>query len=639
MGISVYMKLIKIKHKDENSIDSIVERKSRFGNETDKYLLSQAEAVWHSFREFRERRARVIRFVYEDQWGDYITVNGKTMTQREYLTKQGNVALQANLMASKANSIVGSHVKEGAIPSIHARARDFQVLGEILSETLHANWDNNDMSELKISLEQELLYGGLAVAKESFEKMHGEEDAWTRVVNPNMFAFSSAMQDSRFNDISMIVELHDYTFNEMCAAYVESDEDYEQLKEWYGSESSPLKADDLVDVSQKNDNDRTFFYNASNSKMCRVIEVWTKERRPRYHVWDPQEADTWDIDLDDKDTLNLIKRINKDRTEQGKALGFADDEIPTIQLHMFVDTFWYVRHLTPSGYILFESESNLPDREHPYTICAYPFVNGKICGFLADAVDLQLAINRELVIYDWMKRLDTKGITFVPQSIIPDGMSYSQFAEQWTSMDGIVFYKPTQNGDKPFVEHGASGHLNTAEMVKMLSDTMADSVSASGALQGKTPYAGTSAQLYAQQKESSTTPIAVVSEKFDTFLKHLSIKKTKFIQKYYNVNQYAEIAGSMGNIDWGSIDLSKIGELKFKFKFTFDADHTSLRQDSNELLLSLMQQGMLMANDVLELGEFHNADAISAKLNERAAQMQAQQQIGADYEQKKQMFM
>ena len=237
-----------------------------------------------------------------------------------------------------------------------------------------------------------------------------------------------------------------------------------------------------------------------------------------------------------------------------------------------------------------------------------------------------------------MKRLNAKGITFVPQNIIPDGMSYSTFAEQWTSMDGIVFYKPTQGGDKPFVEHGSTGQLNTAEMVKLLSDTMADSVSVSGAIQGKTPYAGTSASLYAQQKENSTTPIAVVMDKLETFIRHMAVKKTEFIQEYYNVNQFAEIAESMESIDWSTVNFGDIKDLQYTFKYSIDADRTSLRQETNDLLLGLMNMGAMNAMDVMDLGEFANADAIAERLAQRAEEAAAAQQVSENLDEKRKLF-
>lgn len=633
------MKLIKIKRKDRDSIDSVVQRKSyNSEDDRDESKLHQAEQVWYTFAPFRRRRARTIRFVFEDQWGDLITVNGKTMTQREYLTKQGNIALQANLMANKANSIVGSHIKEGALPSLHAIRREDQALGEVLSETLRANWEVNDMVEIESQSQFELLFGGLAVEKESFERLDGEDDAWSRMVNPNMFAFSSSMQDPRLKDLSMTVELHDYTFNELCAAFVTNKDDYKKLKEWYEAEASPLKLNDLVNATEKIDEERVLFYSPTDTACCRVIEVWTKERRLRYHVFDPQRAELYDINADDTEMIKTIEQTNKERIAEGKRLGYSDDEIPVIEYkeHAFVDTFWFFSFLTPTGYILAEGESELPGRTHPYSITVSPFVNGKICGYLYDAVDLQIAINRELVIYDWMKRLDTKGVTFVPQSIIPDGMDYKTFAEQWTSMDGIVFYKPNNNNDRPIVEHGGGGRLNTAEMIKMLSDTMSESVSVSGAIQGKTPYAGTSAALYAQQKENSTTPIAVVASKLETFIKHIALKKTAFIQMYYPLDRYADVAGGMQNIDLESLDLSKISTLKHKFKYILGADHTSLRQESNDLLLSLLQMGAMNVNDVLSLGEFSNADAIINTLNQRAMEAQQQQLVEPNYDSKRQ---
>ena len=646
------MKYIKIKSKDTESADSVIARKSLQQDRYDKEKLAQAESVYYSFNSIRERRARVIRFVYEDQWGDTIVVNGKTMTQREYLAKQGNIALQANLMASKANSIVGSHIKEGTIPSLIARAKKNQRLGEVLSETFRANWENNDMNELEASCEFELLFGGLCAIKESYERINGSEDTWSRMVNPNMFAFSSSMQDPRLNDLSMIVELHEYTFNELCAAYVESPEDYSKLRELFYNSSHPHNVDDWMDADTKLDEAKTFFYNPNNTKNCRVIEVWTRERRPRYHCLDQQTAEFYDINADDVEMVKYIKAVNKERTDACLKAGFTKDEVPVIEMHYFIDTYWFVTHLSPGGYILYEGESTLPNKEHPYTICATPFINGKICGFISDAVDLQMAINRELVIYDWMKRLGTKGVTFVPQSIIPDGMDYSTFAEQWTSMDGIVYYKPTNNGDRPFVEHSSLGNLNTAEMIKMLSDTMAESVSVSGAIQGKTPYAGTSAQLYAQQKENSTTPIAVVAGKLETFIKHVAVKKASFIQKFYPVSRYQDIVDGMEGFDYSALNLGDIADIQYKYKVVQLADRISLRHDTNELLMSMVQMGAMNIADVLDLGGFENADAIIQRLNQReqearqqqeqmqamqAAQMQTQQQTPEQTEQQPNM--
>ena len=169
----------------------------------------------------------------------------------------------------------------------------------------------------------------------------------------------------------------------------------------------------------------------------------------------------------------------------------------------------------------------------------------------------------------------------------------------------------------------------------MLSDTMSESVSVSGAIQGKTPYAGTSAQLYAQQKENSTTPIAVIMGKLETFTKHVAIKKTQFIQMYYNLEQYIEVAGGMVNSDISDINIEDMQKLRFKFKYVIGADHTSLRQESNELLIQMLTTGALNIADVLELGEFSNADSIIERLNQRAAEMQANQAIAADYENKR----
>lgn len=221
------------------------------------------------------------------------------------------------------------------------------------------------------------------------------------------------------------------------------------------------------------------------------------------------------------------------------------NEIPLIQKQYFMETYWYCRYLTPQGYIIWEGESPFTDMMHPYSICAMPFIDGRIVSYLGDAIDHNIAINRALTLDDWLKRTGAKGVSFIPIDLVPDSMSFEEFADQWTSVDGIIYYKPKAGVPEPKQFYGHVGQLNTTDIVKLMNDLLESSVAVSGAIQGKTPYSGTSAALYAQQTQNSSTPIATLMARFESFVEDVSTRKLKMIQQYYPVTRYEKIVGKL----------------------------------------------------------------------------------------------
>lgn len=641
------MKLIKVKH-DATGIDSVSERKERFGNDRDLQLLTQCETLWENLRYFRRNRERALRFAYGDQWGDKITVNGKQMTQREYVSKQGNVALQTNQIKKIITTVAGCWTKERNQPVCYARARENQEYGDVMSVVMQANWQQNEMSVLMGSDLEEALVGGLTFARETYEKRgDGEEDSWTDICNPNYMFFDAGMKDPRFKDMSLIGEIHDITFSEVAHAFAKSPADFKKIREWYTDEANPLKNNDQVDATDIHSTKRLTFYTPYDTKLCRVFEIWTKERRKCYKLWDKNDGTTAYCSADDTEYLKAVVETNKARKAEAPS-DWSEEDIPYIYGYdkkypdgsdgFFVENYWYYRFLTPKGYVLGEGESNLPDKGQPYTILAVPFTNGRVNSYINDAIDQNIAINRILTLDDWIRRTGAKGVTFVPKNIIPDDMDYKTFAEQWTSIDGIVYFKPNNNGDMPKTFYGNVGTLNTAELVRMMNDLMESSVSVSGAIQGKTPYAGTSAALYKQQTQNAHTPIALFMEKFAMFVKQVALKKLNNIAAYYTPERYSDIVGQY-NIDVTGINFAHIGKIEYTLAIAQESEIPNYRMRANDWMMSLVQLGLIPAEDALTIGQFPGgADKLLNLINARNQAAQGQQ-IGADYESKKQMLM
>ena len=145
--------------------------------DTDKQLLEQCYRLWTNLEDFRIRRARAHRWVDGDQWGDMITVKGKTMMERDYITSVGNVALQANQLKRLVETIAGGYVKQQNEPVCKARAREEQVYGELMTTCLQANWQRNDMPIVVDAAIKEVLIGGWATVREAYEYRNGELDS------------------------------------------------------------------------------------------------------------------------------------------------------------------------------------------------------------------------------------------------------------------------------------------------------------------------------------------------------------------------------------------------------------------------------------------------------------------------------
>ena len=589
-----------------------------------------------------------MRFVYGDQWGDTITVKGKTMTERQYLTSVGNVALQTNQLKKIVETISGVYAKENNEPVCKARAREEQIYGELMTMALQANWQMNDMPLMIDTIIKESLIGGLGVTRECYEYRDGDLDSWTDVCHPNYMIIDSTMKDPRYKDMELIGEIHDITFGRFCEKFATSREDVEKFAEWYRSESSPLWFEEVVeDINDKHNSDEMTFWTPKDKDLCRVYEIWRKESRDRYRVHDENTGELYMINADDTESIANIEAENKVRLAMGLAQGWPEEDIPLIRYkeNFFVDTYWYGRFMTPQGYILWEGASPYEERRHPYSVIMLPMVDGQITSYLCDAIDQNIAINRLLTLHDWMLRAGLKGVTFVPADIVPENMSNDEFAEQFTTIDGIVFYEPKKHQQKPETFYGHTSSLNLAEIVRMMSDLMESSVSVNSAIRGEGVKSGTAAALYAQQTQQSATPLASLMMRLGIFVKHVARLKLANIRNFYDTKRFDEIAGGLSTDSMEkSIDYSLAGNIEYDLSVTQSTATPTYRALKTQILMEFASAGFIPPRFVFEFGDVPGGDEILQRLDamEQAAQqsqeMAAGQPIGEDYEQKKDML-
>ena len=589
----------------KEEIDSVKYNRSLQGDDrVEKDLLVRCENLWNNLDYMRRARARVLRFAYGDHYDDKILIKGKWMRQRDYLSAVGGLAIQINQVKKVINSIAGLWVGEKNGPSVTALDTNMEGYGEGMTEVLKAIYRLNAMGVLGGEWLNESNIGGLAIAKVEHSKYLGgkKKEVVIKNTNPNYFFFESGMQDSRFRDLTLVGELHDVAFNDLCASFAEKPEDFNQLREWYASDSYHGLQPDPVDYSDANKWEDISFNRPRQHGFCRVIEVWTRERRPRYHILDTNSPEQpYDINADDKEMLRQIEQTNKERKEEGRRLGWKDEDIPLIEKYWFIDTYWYCRYLTPDGHVIWEGESTLPDRGQPYTLMAVPFTNGRIVGHASDAVDLNIAMDRALVVDDMVKRAGAKGVMFVPEDIVPDWMGWDEFAEQATSINGIVYYKPKPHGNIPEMVYSHSSAVDSTNMISLFAKLLEDGVSVSSALQGKAPTAGTAASLYAQQRQNSVTPLSPLLERFGVFMDDVAMTALNYVQEYYTIQDYADVVSSNEILQAMNLNLALMGDLRYKVAIGPGKDTPQYRDSLQEDVMLGMQAGALTYADYIEL--------------------------------------
>lgn len=617
-------------------MDSVKARKKTLSLKgSDPDLLSRCEAVWNNLDQFRRDRARSLRFCYGDQWGDIIEVNGEKMTYRKYLLQTGNVAIQTNQIKNRVETIVGQMVKEQMEPVCHAIDRDEQQYGEIVTAGVQANCNVNKLTELKKLWMREVNLGGLAVAYESYDDYSGPNrtpDSWTQFINPNLFFFESESVDPRFWDASLVGRFYYGTFEDICAQFSHSPSDYNILRNIYDSQASPFRREQSQEITDRFEDGDIVFMKSGDPTRCYVCEVWTKETRPRIRLWDKNSGKEEIIDADDYAYRKEVKEENKSRRALGLKSGFAEEEIPYIcgdgygntpeeKNGFFNDTIWYCRFFAPDGTILWEGESPFADRSHPFSVCMFPFVDGKLAGYMNDAIDHNLAMNRAVVLHDWLLRAQQKGLTVVPKAIL-GGMSPQQFAKSWTSIDDILFLDIDESKKDlfPQVFHGPGQTFDIGSLLATYSKLMDQGTPVNAALQGKTPQSGTSGALYAQMTTNASTPIAALTDAFNKFVETVLNKKMKNLVMFYDTDRWEKIAGKVDSI-YGlqDLNLNEIQNLDYDLTIKESSNtpiyRAVINQDAKEFLLN----GFISFEEYLEIADVPYADKI---LQDRQARQQ-----------------
>lgn len=315
------MKTLIRKRINANGLDSVSARRNELqSGKRDIHLLEKLNVLWNNMDSTRRQRARGNRFVFGDQWSDPITIiqdgEKKTVTMREYLSMDGQIPLQTNQLKAMVNTIVGVLVKEQNEPVCNAIDRDEQVFGEVTTKGLQANCNKNRLNSIMKLCVEDLLIGGIAIAKEVYGYRENEQrrlDSWTYYVDPNYVILDTTMRDPLFRDMTLIGVWYRMSFSQLCAKFVKKPGDYERLKNIYPAGASIMSSSSSVDIEDMNNLDHLEFMQGIRPDECCVAEVWTLETKERLRVHDWNEGTLDYIDADDSEAIRQIDLINRER--------------------------------------------------------------------------------------------------------------------------------------------------------------------------------------------------------------------------------------------------------------------------------------------------------------------------------------
>lgn len=613
--------LSKVRPENLSGIDSV--ESERGHNPSRAYdVLAMAQTFWNNMDDFRKERERNKRYAYGDQWDDTIEVeeNGckRKMTEEAYIRSQGNIPLKNNLIRRLIRNVIGVYRSQSKEPVCNARDRDEQKLGETMSTVLQYNMQLNRMNELYARTMEEYMVGAFVIHRKWYGWRNDKLDCWTDYVNPNRFFIDTNMRDFRGWDVTCLGEIHDITFGDLVDQFAQSPEDYERLANIYRAANNmrafvSTRASFGVSTRRK---DIEFLLNTDES-LCRVIEVWRKEQKPRIRCHDYNNGDIFKIDI--KDKKELVDDVNAQRIEQGREAGMEVNDIPLIETEWFVDNYWYYYYLTPFGDILAEGETPYAHKSHPYVFKAYPFIDGEIHSFVSDVIDQQRYSNRLITLYDWIMRASAKGVLLVPDNCLGD-QSPEDFADAWTRFNGVVVYHAKPGVPAPSQVANNSTNIGISELLNLQLKFFEDISGVHGALQGRQGVSSTSGTLYAQQAQNATTSLLDLLDSFSQFVIDAAYKDVKNIQQFYDQKRTYNIAGrSATQVEY---DPDKIRDTEFDLSIVESTSTPVFRQMGNDYLIQFWQSGQINLQQLLEVGDFPFADQLLQSIQSQQEQMQ-----------------
>ncbi len=457
-------------------------------------MLTKIQQSYLSLSDFRKMRARAKRYAYGRQWDDTVAVNGTTMREADYIRAQGSVPLKNNLIRKLVRSVLGVFRNSYTFPHPEHLGLNPDSEDDLLRYSrLTQMADANRLQEIYARTMEEFLISGMAIQRITpdvpLPTLNSRAPVGTLradYVSPDAFFFNADSRDFRGWDATLVGEIHDVDFPSLCAVFARSRDDVKRLAAIYHIPGNTCR-----------DNPAT---------LCRVYEAWHLDCVERYHIHDTQRGEIYKMEANDFDALPARERKRLNAT-------------------WFCDKIWRYSFLSPSGEVLAEGPSPLPDGLHPYIWTAYPFIDGEIHSFVDDVIDQQRFTNRLITLYDWAIRSSAKGVLLFPQEAVPPGADLNALMDEWSKFNGVILYRSKGTPAVPQQVSGGTAQAGITELLNIQLKMFEDISGVNSALQGRLESSTTSGTLYDAQMRQALVSLQDLLQTYNAFIRECTLRQ------------------------------------------------------------------------------------------------------------------
>lgn len=574
-------------------------------------LLLRCRDMYDRLSSLRARMLRATNYSFGRQWEDYITdpdspYSRQLIREEDYIKRQGKVPLKYNIMGKSRKAVVGLYRNQKSQPVAVAHDRDEQRLGEMMTIAMQYAYQINDVPELNARLLESCFCTGLFVRSCYFRYNYERQmsDVFIQNENPYMIFFNSDVHDTLLRDLSLIGAIRDMPMQDLIAAFARSENDVHLLADEYAA-VHPDTASARRTLSRDKARRTTDFFTPDDPSLCRVYEIWTRESQRCLYCHDTALGEESFRPLSDR---QAIDEENARRIQQMLSLGYPASQASLIEYSWHLRTYWYVRYLTPLGHCIMEGESPFAHGSHPFTLGAYPMINGEIFSPSEELIDIQRIINRTLSQIDFMRQNGAKNTLMVDIDAVPDHMTYSDFASEYTRNGSVLFYKAKPGVPLPQQLRSASVAAGDIDVIRLYLQLNEEISGLSGALKGESPRTGTPASLYAQEAQNSSNNIADFIGWFTTCVRSSDTKMMKVIQQYYTDKRYIPIAGKNFSEEAKWYSPEKIRRSEFDITVSEGISTPAYRMAMENILMEALKGGFIDFKTFLEASSAPFAD-------------------------------
>lgn len=593
--------------------------------ERNKQLLALAANCYSAMSDFRKRRQRAVNFYRGRQWSDTIVVNGRLMTEEQYIQQQGRAPIKQNMIRPPLRNIIGQFRSNPNKPLVFARNRSDQQCAEMMTVALEAALAMNDSQNRDARALEEFLVSGSAIYRTCFSLDGARQRAIPkfRAVEANRFFIDPDMEDVLGDDVAVVGELLDLDLDEVIATYARCPADEERLRAAYASQQTRQNGiSRLLSSRPSSANPRPADLSVLLPLVqdkCRVIEIWRKECSWQLYCHD---FSTGSFQLRPVSDLPALEALNAERCQIAEKAGVEPALVEFQQQYVPV---WRCYHLTPDGQTLFEGNSPYAHGSHPFVFTFYPLVDGECWGLVEDLIDQQKLINRNMILFDFINAASAKGVLLVPEECIPDDYSLDDIADEWARYNGVIKIKARAGAHIPQQISSNALHPGLNQMIELQLRLMADIGGVHDAVQGKAPASGTPSSLYAQQSQNSSINTLDYVATFNHFLQQRDKRMLQLVAQFYTKCQYISTGSSEFSPESHYFDPDKIRNVDFENAIIQGNNTPAFRALVDDTLLELLRSQLIPLDVFLENSSLPFADRILQSIRSKSAAINANQ--------------